>query len=209
MNIQRVNIVLGRAILYLQESEVDGLLEFVVPSPEDMHRKHGMQLPAGMAKGELVGKGQAHRGMRLGDGWVVISASPSRVTVKLSGMKDMGYKTGKSLTYVWDGVGYTRQGDYIHADGIHKLAGSKAVDPSKIYPVGSVVQSLEKWTWVIVGKGEPYIRFGGEQDGYQYPVKKLKGKKITKMFITKRGHVDVDDGRSRISLSHVTVRPPQ
>lgn len=208
MDIQAVNVTLSKAILFLQEAEIEGLLEFTVPSPKQMHQKHGMPLPAGMAKDELIGKGKARKGMKLGDGWVVVKASPTRVTIQLPGAGSRGYKVGKPLTYIWDGIGYARQGDYVHADGVHKLAGSKPVDPSKLYPEGSVIQSMEKWVWIIAGKGKPHTGWRGDSDGYEYPVRKLKGKKTVKMIINARGDVDVDDGKRRISLYRATVRPP-
>lgn len=46
MDIQRVNSVLERAILGLQEGEIDRLWEFSVPSPADVARRTGMPLPA-------------------------------------------------------------------------------------------------------------------------------------------------------------------
>lgn len=45
MDIQRVNVVLERAILGLQEGEAEHLWEFTVPSPMDVARRTGMPLP--------------------------------------------------------------------------------------------------------------------------------------------------------------------
>jgi hypothetical protein len=48
MNIERVNYVLERAILELQDDEIENLLEkaaFKVMSPAQMSKKHGMILP--------------------------------------------------------------------------------------------------------------------------------------------------------------------
>lgn len=46
MDIQSVNKVLVTAIEHFQAAELEGLWEFNVPSPHEMHRKHGMALPA-------------------------------------------------------------------------------------------------------------------------------------------------------------------
>ena len=47
MNIEQVNDVLNRAIVFFQSEEIEGLFEagFTVPTPAQMHQKHGMLLP--------------------------------------------------------------------------------------------------------------------------------------------------------------------
>lgn len=46
MDIQQVNATLTTAIEHFQASELEMLWEFTVPGPHEMHRKHGMVLPA-------------------------------------------------------------------------------------------------------------------------------------------------------------------
>jgi len=223
MNIEQVNSVLSRAIVAIQADEIESMSEamagsyrvpspgkmgFTLPTPAEMHKKHGMSVPSGTVKGELLGKGKARKGMRLGN-WAVVKASPPRVTVHHVDSVGALVRGGRALTYVWDGIGYTQQGSYLHTDGIHKLAGSKPIDPTKLYPEGSVLQSQEKWTWIITGKGTPETDWKGRPDGYKYPVRKLKGKKTFTMTISARGTVDVDDGKNRQGLYKVTVRPPR
>jgi hypothetical protein len=64
-------------------------------------------------------------GMKLGSlPWVVrdVAASRKRVVVSSGSGVDSGPKfAGKQYTFVWDGTGYKRQGQYLHADGIHAL----------------------------------------------------------------------------------------
>jgi len=62
MDIQRVNSTLVKAIESMHSSELAMLWEFAVPTPHEMHRKHGMRLPKGTltvpTPGELTAKGK-------------------------------------------------------------------------------------------------------------------------------------------------------
>jgi hypothetical protein len=69
----------------------------------------------------MLGKGEAKTSMKIGSHpWVVVKTSPSRVTVASGSGVDSGSKfRGKQYTFVWDGTGYKRQGQYLHTDGIY------------------------------------------------------------------------------------------
>jgi len=47
LKIETINSTLTKAIESLQSTEIEMLWEFSVPSPHEMHRKHGMRLPKG------------------------------------------------------------------------------------------------------------------------------------------------------------------
>lgn len=73
------------------------------------------------SSGEIIGKGQAKKGTRIGS-MKVAKVSPTRVTVFSDSGIDVGSKfAGKHYTYTWDGTGYKRQGQYLHTDGIRAL----------------------------------------------------------------------------------------
>ena len=208
MDIARVNGVLEKAIVFLQEGEAEGLYEaaFAVPTPADMHKKHGMRLPG--ADDALIEKGQAREGMMFGS-MRVVKASAGSVTLIYVSQADLGSRfRGKTYTYKWDGIGYGRTGNYLHKDGAHKLPGSKPLKLGVVYPEGTVIQSREKWVWVVSGKGK--VRDGE----VSLPVRKLSGKKAGTMTISKSGWSDSPDvyvygiSKSSVGLTNVTVRPP-
>jgi len=75
------------------------------------------------AAGELIGKHQASTGMKIGSlPWVVVKATPTRVTVASGSGVNPGSKfSGKKYVFTWDGTGYKRQGQYLHTDGVYAL----------------------------------------------------------------------------------------
>jgi hypothetical protein len=213
MDIERVNIVLAQAIMGIQTEEIEALIEaaFVVPSPEQMHQKHGMPLPAGMAQDELIGKGMARVGMIIGT-WKVVKADARKVTLATASGIDPGSRfRGKAYTWTWDGVGYQRGGaSYLHADGSHELAGSKEPDFKKIYPPDTVVTSESKWTFIITGSPDKTLGWKGKFEGYKYPARKLKGKKAFTLTLQTGGSARFDGGgQDYNSLYRVKVRPPR
>lgn len=213
MNIEQVNTVLSKAIMGLQIEEIEALIEaaFMVPSPKEMHQKHGMPLPAGMAQDELIGKGKARAGMVIGT-WKVVKADARKVTLAIASGIDTGSRfRGKTYTWIWDGVGYQRGGaSYLHVDGSHELAGSKEPDFKKVYPPNTVVTSDSKWTFIITGKPDKTLGWKGQFEGYKYPARKLKGKKVFTLTIQDGGLARFDGGgRDYNSIYRVKVRPPR
>lgn len=238
MDIQQVNLVLEKAIGFFQESELESLHEvgftiptpqqmhqktgmhipdemkkpkFKVPSPGQMHKKHGMPVPSGTVKGGLIGKGEAREGMKLGDSWEVVRATPTRVTIQIF---SRAFTSGRSkaFTYKWDGYGYERGGKYLTYDGTDETPGSKPVDPQKLYPEGTVIQGREKWIFVIAGKGKKTKGVWSKDWYYTYPVKKRRGKKVFDMIIYSGNfgiEARVRDGRKDMTLTNVKVHPPK
>lgn len=229
MNIEAVNSVLVKAIIGFQEGEIEAMAEAMatgrtsydvkppkprIPSPAEMHKKHGMPVPSGTVKSELIGKGKARKGMVIGNA-MVVKATPTKVTIAFKSGRDAGSRfRGRAYTYTWDGIGYAKSGNYLHTDGFHKLAGSKPMDPKKIYPEGTVIQSEEKWVWIIAGKGKKEKDFDGTVET-KHPIRKLKGRKVGELVVRDResmtgvhGYV-YGLGPSSFGLYGLTVRPPR
>jgi len=198
MDIQQVNAVLSKAIMFFQEKEIEAIIEdaiakgitsYAVPTP----RKFGAI--KGPKQSRLLKKGEAVEGMILGD-WRVIKASPSRVTIMY-----IGSRSGKSFTHTWDGIGYSMQSGYLYTDGARPLEGEKP-DPNKKYPVGTTI-SGGKYVLVITGPPKDVGR--GTLRHTTYQGRKAKGKKKFEINIYSDGDVVFRDGKKRESLHEPVV----
>lgn len=184
MDIERVNQVLTKAILGLQDGEAEALFSlgeamavgrtsYNVPAPGQMYKPPSPKA-MGIKKVEPLTQKNVRKGMPLGSIWIVTKASPKSVSIALQ--RDQG----KSYSYRWDGMGYGKQGSYLHTDGETRPLGDAGPVEAKVrYPQGTLFFSKGyKWSFVVTG---PPVK--QSYGGVVYPGRKPKGSKVYQLWV--------------------------
>ena len=89
----------------MNEWDMEGLLGHPPDLFGESKREHRLIQLGKLSKGNII---PADRYTQ----WIVTKATEKRVTISILG------NCSRTLTYCWDGKGYTRQGQYLYKDGI-------------------------------------------------------------------------------------------
>jgi hypothetical protein len=157
----------------LGEATAVGRTSYNVPAPGQMYKPPSPKA-MGIKKVEPLTQKNVRKGMPLGSIWIVTKASPKSVSIALQ--RDQG----KSYSYRWDGMGYGKQGSYLHTDGETRALGDAGPVEAKVrYPQGTLFFSKGyKWSFVVTG---PPVK--QSYGGVVYPGRKPKGSKVYQLWV--------------------------